>query len=268
MLCPTKINNRMFLMLQSIIFQNCPEKYSESTTAPSTQTQSSQPPKTSFVPTTRLQTVAIVSLGKMCLQNEQQAKRIIPAIGAMLDKKISSGMKINIIFVLSDMCVRYATLIEPLMPQVTACLRDQDKEVRKNTLTLLINLLQEDYLKLKGSFFYRILQCLTDNQEEIRNTVVFYVNERLLKRFPKILQQHFVECVFHYNRFEEHESYNKFKQSKEEIELFSMEGPENSKDRMMLYKFMLDHMPDDQRFETTHRLCQDILGKLLLFFAV
>ena len=47
----------------------------------------------------------------MCLQNEQQAKRIVPALGAMLDKKIDSSIKINIIFVLSDMCVRLVYLI-------------------------------------------------------------------------------------------------------------------------------------------------------------
>ncbi|KAK7065760.1 Condensin-2 complex subunit D3, partial [Halocaridina rubra] len=157
----------------------------------------------------------------------------------------------------------YATLVDPLMPQVTACLRDSDLQVRRTTLTLLINLLQEDYLKLKGSFFYRILQCLTDEHEDIRSTVIFYITERLLKRFPKILCQHFIECIFHYNCYEEHESYNRFTQSTSEKELFSLSGKECAQERMTIYRFMLDHMPDDQRFATTQRLCQDILGGIV-----
>ncbi|XP_045592017.2 condensin-2 complex subunit D3-L [Procambarus clarkii] len=259
MLCPHKVNKRMFLMLQSIIFHQPGDK-SAPTTVPSSQTQSSQPATITFTPTMRVKALAVVTLGKMCLQHEDQAKRIIPAMGKMLDTTKYSALKINIVFTLSDMCVRYATLVDPLMPQVTACLRDPDIKVRRNTLTLLINLLQEDYLKLKGSFFYRILQCLTDDQEDIRSTVIFYVTERLLKRFPKILSQHFIECIFHYNCYEEHETYNKFTQTTMEKELFSLAGKEHSRERHMIYCFMLDHMSDDQRFLMTQRLCQDVLG--------
>ncbi|XP_064083333.1 LOW QUALITY PROTEIN: condensin-2 complex subunit D3-L-like [Macrobrachium nipponense] len=262
MLCPRKVNRRMFLLIQSIIFQQT-GKEARPLVIPASQTQSSQPPSISYKPTTRVRAVAIVALGKMCLQHEEQAKRIIPALGKMLDMKICPALRINIVFTLSDMCVRYATLVDPLMPQVTACLRDPDLEVRRTTLTLLINLLQEDYLKLKGSFFYRILQCLTDDHDEIRSTVIFYVTERLLKRFPKILCQHFIECIFHYNCYEEHESYNRFSQSSKEKELFSLAGKEHMEERMMIYKFMLDHMQDDQRFTTTHRLIQDVLGGLV-----
>ncbi|XP_066945116.1 condensin-2 complex subunit D3-L-like [Macrobrachium rosenbergii] len=262
MLCPRKVNKRMFLLIQSIIFQQA-GKEPRPLVIPTSQTQSSQPPSISYKPTTRVRAVAIVALGKMCLQHEEQAKRIIPALGKMLDTKICPALRINIVFTLSDMCVRYATLVDPLMPQVTACLRDPDLEVRRTTLTLLINLLQEDYLKLKGSFFYRILQCLTDDHEEMRSTVLFYITERLLKRFPKILCQHFIECIFHYNCYEEHESYNRFTQSSKEKELFSLAGKEHMEDRMMIYKFMLDHMQDEQRFTTTHRLIQDVLGGLV-----
>jgi hypothetical protein len=48
----------------------------------------------------------VVSLGKMCLQNEGQAKRIIPAFGQLLDTSTDPAMKNNVMFALSDMCVR------------------------------------------------------------------------------------------------------------------------------------------------------------------
>ncbi|KAF2366658.1 Condensin complex subunit 1 C-terminal [Trinorchestia longiramus] len=312
LLLPSGVNKRMFLMLQSIIFQgqhgsSAPQ--SPPSAIPSSQTQSSQPLNVNFVPSDRVKAVSVAVLGKLCLQHENQAKRIIPALGQLLDTPVGPDIKTNIVFTLSDMCavsvavlgklclqhenqakriipalgqlldtpvgpdiktnivftlsdmcVRYATVVDPLMPQVTACLRDPDLSVRRTTLTLVISLLQEDYLKLKGSFFYRILQCLCDDHEEIRNTAIFFLTERLLQRFPKIFSQHFIECIFHYNCYEEHESYNKFSQNQQEKELFSLAGPEHMAARMSIYKFMLEHMPDDLRFFITQRLCHDVLG--------
>uniref|UniRef100_A0A2P2I5C0 Condensin-2 complex subunit D3-like n=1 Tax=Hirondellea gigas TaxID=1518452 RepID=A0A2P2I5C0_9CRUS len=265
LLCPTAVNKRMFLMLQSIIFHGQPNSQGEGRTTspthiPSSQTQSSQAPRVNFLPSKRIQAVSVAVLGKLCLQHESQAKRIVPALGRLLDTNPGPDTKTNIIFTLADMCVRYATVVDPLMPQMTSCLKDPDLQVRRTTLTLLISLLQEDYLKLKGSFFYRILQCLCDEQEEMRNTVIFFLTERLLKRFPKVFSQHFIECIFHYNGYEEHESYNRFSQNQQEKELFSLAGEENLNQRMVIYKFMLDHMPDDLRFSITQRLCQDVLG--------
>ena len=39
-------------------------------------------------------------------------------------KKIFIWIQNNIIIVLSDMCVRYASLVDPLIPQMTACLKE------------------------------------------------------------------------------------------------------------------------------------------------
>ena len=55
------------------------------------------------------QAVSVAVLGKLCLQHESQAKRIIPALGRMLDTNPGPDIKTNIIFTLSDMCVRYVT---------------------------------------------------------------------------------------------------------------------------------------------------------------
>lgn len=45
--------------------------------------------------------------------------------------------------------------------------------------------------------------------------------------------------------------------------MFSLSGHEHSQERHAIYHFMLEHMPDDQRFMTTQRLCQDVLGMWL-----
>ena len=50
------------------------------------------------------------------------------------------------------------------------------------------------------------------------------------------------------------------KVSEHERKLFALSGKKNKEDRMKLYKFMLEHMSDEHRFETTHKLCKDILN--------
>ena len=229
---------------------------------PSTQTQSSQPPALQFVPSDKIQSLTVVSLGKMCLQNEEQAKKIIPAFGQILDNSNDPAMKNNIMYALTDMCVRFASLVDPLLPQMTACLKDKYLSVRRTTLILLIHLLQEDYLKIRGNgkFFFRLMQTLLDPSDEIKHLTTFYIQQRMLKRLPKIMYSNFAESIFHFNDFKEHSSFNKFVVSDKEKVLFDLSGDRRIENRRFLYKFMLENMNDEQRFQTTYRLCQDVLG--------
>ncbi len=134
-------------------------------------------------------------------------------------------------------------------------------QVRTTTLITLIYLLQEDYLKMsgRGAFFFRILQTLNDESEEMRSLVTFYFQQRLLKRKPKTMYSHFVEALFHFNEYEDHQRFNKFVVTEREKELFSIKGPEHRGERMVLYKFMLRHMEDADRLGTMHKISEDVL---------
>ena len=57
--------------------------------------------------------------------------------------------------------------------------------------------------------------------------------------------------------------YNKFAQSDKDRKLFSLEGDKQTKKRLQLYKFMLDHMTDDQKFQMQGKICQEILGAVV-----
>jgi condensin-2 complex subunit D3 len=60
----------------------------------------------------RLQALSIITLAKMCLQNEEMAKKIVPAFGRLLATATEeAAIKNNIVYALSDMCVRYASLV-------------------------------------------------------------------------------------------------------------------------------------------------------------
>ena len=72
-----------------------------------------------------MQAVCVITLAKMCLQNEEMAKKIIPAYGRLLDTTKDDAIKNNIMLALTDMCVRYASLVDPLLPQMTECLKEK-----------------------------------------------------------------------------------------------------------------------------------------------
>lgn len=46
-----------------------------------------------------------------------------------------------------------------------------------------------------------------------------------------------------------------------EIRLFSLKGKANKEKRMKIYKFLLDHFTDEQRFNITSKICLSILGR-------
>jgi hypothetical protein len=54
---------------------------------------------------------------------------------------------------------------------------------------------------MSGSLFFRIIQTLSDAEEEIRHLTTFYIQQRLLKRYPKVMFNHFVEALFHFNEY-------------------------------------------------------------------
>lgn len=44
-------------------------------------------------------------------------------------------------------------------------------------------------------------------------------------------------------------------------ELFSLKGKDNKEKRMRIYTFLLDHFTDEQRFNITTMISDNILGK-------
>lgn len=101
-------------------------------------------------------------VGKLCLQNEDLAKKSIVQMARELEHSKDSSIRNNIVVILCDLAVRYSTKVDPYIPNISSCLRDESLLVRKQTLTLLAHLLQEDYIKWKGSLFFRFISTLVD----------------------------------------------------------------------------------------------------------
>uniref|UniRef100_A0A915JEC8 Condensin complex subunit 1 C-terminal domain-containing protein n=1 Tax=Romanomermis culicivorax TaxID=13658 RepID=A0A915JEC8_ROMCU len=145
---------------------------------------------------------------------------------------------------------------------------DRSPLVRKQTSTLLTNLLKEDYLKWRGLLFYRFLISLLDCNIDVRNYIEYCLVDVLLERSPLMFFNHFLDSIFILNEarharssFELAASGLTTQKSKESG--LGLSGADHRDKRNYLYSFMLQYFTDQQRFQTTTRICQEILGVLV-----
>uniref|UniRef100_A0A452SH16 Condensin-2 complex subunit D3 n=1 Tax=Ursus americanus TaxID=9643 RepID=A0A452SH16_URSAM len=260
-LCPARVEKRAFLLIQSIVASSVDADH------PTSSQGSSEAPV--FQPLSQvrgcvmpsvIRAHAIITLGKLCLQHEDLAKKSIPALVRELEVCDDVAVRNNVVIVMCDLCIRYTVMVDKYIPNISVCLKDSHPFIRKQTLILLTNLLQEEFVKWKGSLFFRFVSTLIDSHPDIASFGEFCLAHLLLKRNPVMFFQHFIECIFHFNNYEKHEKYNKFPQSERSKRLFSLKGKTNKQKRMKIYKFLLEHFTDEQRFNITSKICLSILA--------
>ncbi|KAM5131954.1 condensin-2 complex subunit D3 [Mantella aurantiaca] len=264
--CPARVGKRVLLLVQSLLAT--PEQQgsvdSMNEDLPQSQSQSQPPsqPLTQFrgsrMPS-EIRAHAFFTLGKLCLQHEDLAKKCIPALARELEVSDDFAIRNNVVIVICDLCVRYTTMVDRYIPNVSMCLKDREPFVRRQTLIMLTNLLQEDFIKWKGSLFFHFISVLVDPDQDIAKFGEFCLVHLLLKRNPVMFSQHFIECIFYFNAYEKHEKY-KFSQSERERNRFSLKGNENKEKRRKIYKFLLEHFTDEQRFNLTNKISQNVLA--------
>ncbi|NXN97097.1 CNDD3 protein, partial [Rhinopomastus cyanomelas] len=260
-MCPAKVGKRIFLLIQSILASPVNEEQLSGSTdgeeipvsQPLSQFRGSAMP-----PMVRAH--ALITLGKLCLQHEDLAKKCIAALARELEVSHDVAVRSNVIIVMCDLCIRYTSLVDRYVPNISLCLKDPNPLIRKQTLILLTNLLQEEFVKWKDSLFFRFVSVLVDPNPDIARFGEFCLVHLLLKRNPLMFSQHFIECIFHFNSYEKHEKYNRFPQSSRAKNLFSLKGKDNRGKRMHIYKFLLDHFTDEQRFNITTNISHSILA--------
>ncbi|XP_069752394.1 condensin-2 complex subunit D3 [Narcine bancroftii] len=255
-LCPRKVDKKIFLLVQSFL-ADPPNSSPDADDLPASETltEFSRSGVSSVV-----RAHAFFTLGKLCLQHEDLAKKCIAALARELEVCENVAVRNNVIIVICDLCMRYTTMVDRYIPNVAVCLKDNDSFIRKQTLVMLTNLLQEEFIKWKGSLFFRFVSVLVDSDENIRSFAEFCLVHLLLKRNPVMFSQQFIECIFHFNSYEKHEKYNKFSQTERERKLFSLKGNKNKDKRMTIYKFLLQHFTDEQCFSVTNKLAHEILA--------
>uniref|UniRef100_A0A671KDB8 Condensin-2 complex subunit D3 n=1 Tax=Sinocyclocheilus anshuiensis TaxID=1608454 RepID=A0A671KDB8_9TELE len=206
---------------------------------------------------------AVITLGKLCLQHEELMLKYLPVFARELEVGTELAVRSNVVVVMCDLCVRYTNTVTRYIPNISACLRDKDPIVREQTLIMLTNLLQEEYVKWKGALFFRFAIVLVDPDPAIADLCEYCLVDLLLKKSPLMFSQHFIECIFHFNSYEKHKKYNKFLQTESEKSKFSLKGRQNQGKRFRIYRFLLKNFTDEQRFNITTKICQDILASFV-----
>ncbi|NXG74102.1 CNDD3 protein, partial [Baryphthengus martii] len=257
-LCPAKVEKRVFLLIQSILAASVDEDQPADGEEIPTSQPLSQFRGSAMPPVVRAH--AFVTLGKLCLQHEDLAKKCIAALARELEVSHDMAVRNNVIIVMCDLCIRYTSMVDRYIPNISLCLKDPSPFIRKQTLILLTNLLQEEFVKWKDCLFFRFVSVLVDPNPDIARFGEFCLVHLLLKRNPVMFSQHFIECIFHFNSYEKHEKYNRFPQSARAKNLFSLKGKDNKEKRMHIYKFLLDHFTDEQRFNITTKISHSILA--------
>uniref|UniRef100_A0A6J0TKZ6 Condensin-2 complex subunit D3 n=1 Tax=Pogona vitticeps TaxID=103695 RepID=A0A6J0TKZ6_9SAUR len=260
-LCPARVEKRVFLLIQSILASpdildqlSCSEDQEDlPPSQPLSQFRGSGMPSA-------VRAHAFITLGKLCLQHEDLAKRSIAALARELEVSKDMAIRNNVVIVMCDLCIRYTTMADRYIPDISVCLKDPEPFIRRQTLILLTNLLQEEFVKWKGSLFFRFISVLVDPDPDLASLAKFCLAHLLLKRNPAMFSQHFIECIFHFNSYERHEKYNRFPQSEREKSRFSLKGQANKGKRMQIYTFLLEHFTDEQRFNITSKISMSVLA--------
>ncbi|TSN95726.1 WD repeat-containing protein 19 [Bagarius yarrelli] len=255
--CPAKVQKRVFLLVQSILTTSEQPVVEEGAELPASQPLSQFKP--SSMPTV-VRAHAVITLGKLCLQHESLMVRYVPAFARELEVGTELAVRSNVVVVLCDLCVRYPNTLSRYINNISACLRDSEPIIREQSLIMLTNLLQEEFVKWKGSLFFRFAAVLVDPDPSIADLCEYCLVDLLLKKNPLMFSQHFIECVFHFNAYDKHKKYNRFPQTESEKSRFSLKGHINQGKRFRIYRFLLKHFTDEQRFNITTRISQDVLA--------
>ncbi|XP_069370449.1 condensin-2 complex subunit D3 isoform X2 [Paralichthys olivaceus] len=255
--CPAEVGKRTVLLVESVLtihsdkLGECQEELQA--LLPLSQFKANSLPS-------RVKAHAVITLGKLCLQHEELVQKYLPVFARELEVGTEVAVRNNLVVIMCDLCVRYTTIVDHYIPNISACLRDNEAVIREQALITLTNLLQEDFVKWKGSLFFRFMVVLVDPVPAIASLCEYCLLHLLLKKNPEMFSQHFIECIFFFNSYSKHNTYNKFPQSESGKLHFSLKGVQYREKRFQIYRFLLEHFTDAQRFHITNKISQTVLA--------
>ncbi|XP_064489192.1 condensin-2 complex subunit D3-like isoform X2 [Ornithodoros turicata] len=224
-----------------------------------TPTKHPEPDPKGLTVTPQIRAHAFITVGKMCLQNEVFAKQSVAALAKELDKSKDVTIRNNIIVILADLCKRYAVLVDPYLPYVIACLKDPNPDLRRLTLERLFVLLQQDFIKLRGSLFYSLFTMLVDKRRSICELAKYGLGIQVYARHPHVFYQRFTETMYHFNNVPRNLEQHDVALEKSVTDSL-LAGRNEAEHRMIIYRFLLDHMSDEERFKLNLSITQNVLA--------
>jgi condensin-2 complex subunit D3 len=248
-------------------------------------------PKSDFATPETARAHAFLTLGKFCLRSEPLANSSVTLLVQELYQEGSDmcpSVQSNALLVLGDLCVRYTNLVDRYLPVMARCLQsgitdhtrdsslfditqqDQTRLVRKHAILLLTSLLLQDYIKWRGLLFQRFLVATADKDEGVARLAEMSLCGPLLKKYPKLFFNNFVESLFVLNRCTAHPLYSAAASSGENgggvtvgFEGIDLSGEAGRAARNHIYATAISKMSSEEKIGITARLANDVLGAAL-----
>lgn len=198
-----------------------------------------------------LQTIVVLTIGKLSIVDERFAKEAIVQFGTILKNPYHPSIKINALTALADLCLRCTSLVEQAIPEMCVCLKAESLPVKRVALKLLTGLILEDYIKLRDVAFFALLCMLEDQDSQVRQETSSFIVNYLLIKNKDIMERKLIEVIFHFNGYtgERSSGIENCFTNPELKAFFSMEGDSKKASRHCVYKFMLTHMLDDNKLK-------------------
>ena len=159
---------------------------------------------------------------------------------------------------MSDITVRKTQAVTPHIETLANSLHDPIEFVRRHSILCLSTLLQQEYIKWNEFIFYKYLSALLDENREIQHIAKYTLVDMLETKQPGMFTKYFIECIYYMNRFMEDNDHNKFGRYEHEC----YKPNYSSQQRMTLYRFMLLHMDDHEKFNLQPRLATEIISRI------
>jgi condensin-2 complex subunit D3 len=147
---------------------------------------------------------------------------------------------------------------------------DQACLVRKHAVLLLSGLLLQDYIKWRGLLFQRFLVATADRDEGVARLAEMMLCGPLLKKYPKLFFNNFVESLFVLNRCTAHPLYAAAASAGDNgggvtvgFEGINLTGEAGRAARTHIYGTAIAMMSDEEKIGITARLANDVLGAAL-----
>lgn len=210
---------------------------------------------------TPVRVCAFVTLGKLCLRDQELAKSCMTMMIRELRTCEMQDIRSNILLILGDLCIRYTALVDIYIPTIALSLLDASPLIRRSAMLLFSQLILQDYIKWRESLLRFFLRAVVDKDEELSNLARHVLCGPLLQKSPHIFSSKFVEMIFVLNNFQGKVAYSE-PLEREELSELALPGSARFAQRSQLYTFLLQNMTDEQKLQISMKLCNEILEEV------
>lgn len=208
---------------------------------------------------TPIRVCAFVTLGKLCLRDQELAKDCITMLIRELRTCKIQDIRSNILLILGDLCIRYTSLVDAYIPTIALSLLDDSPLIRRSALLLFSQLILQDYIKWRESLLRFFIRAVVDEDEELANLARHVLCGPLRQKSPHLFSNKFIEMIFVFNNYKGRVNFTLDRDGVDEI---ALPGNARFPQRFQLYRFLLQNMSDEQKLQISMKLCNEVLEEV------